>query len=263
MPISMVKLGRQRIPIVLLIMLVALVGCSTATTAPPTVAATATGPVAKASPNAFTGSTSTAGSGIVAATASASPNAPTSSTPVSSSSGPAPDGTLQTAFARLKKATSFHFVFFDGKNRIEGDALGINGNFHYTTVTDPTDPRTGRVNGEWLIIQTSGIATIDNHQAGKWVEVNIGVGDNSFLAVATLINEVTSSAIAPTSWQASGTQKIGDQDADYYTYKDEAFTTDDAWVGKSSGDIVQLQQNTGEVLTVSNIDQPVTIPSPQ
>ncbi|MHB8626004.1 MAG: hypothetical protein ACYDBJ_02010 [Aggregatilineales bacterium] len=241
MPISMASLSRQGLSVTLLIMAVALAACSTGTSAPPTVAATP-------------GSASVANAPTTAAT---------SSTPASGSAGGTANGTLQTALDRLNKATSFHFVFtVNGKNQVEGDSSGIQGNFHFTSN-----------DGEWLI--TSGAhGAIYKNQGGKWVVDSSGLNGLSYTTVIELIAH--DAKLTPAVWQASGTQKIGDQDTDYYTYSGPHGVNtekEDAWVGKSSGDIVQLQEtitfkSNGAVssvtlMTVSKIDQPVAIPAPQ
>jgi len=239
MPISMGNFSWQSLTTAVLMMAVALAACSSATPAPPTVATTSSsGPVANGSPSASTGST-----------------------PVSGAAGGAGNGTLQSALDRLNKATSFHFVFtINGQNPVEGDSAGMHGNFHFTAA-----------GGEWLVIAGSKSAIYKN-QGGKWV-VSTDLTGLSHITVLALIGHDVN--LNPTVWQASGTQKIGGQDADYYVSSGPHgvnLEKEEAWVGTSSGDIVQLQETvtiksngavfTVTLLTISNVDQPVTIPSP-
>jgi hypothetical protein len=183
------------------------------------------------------------------------------------------DGTLLTALTRLHDATSFHYVYTtNGKARIEGDALGLKGNFHYTTVPDPTNPTLGIIGGEWLVIRNGNKADSYQKQNGKWVKLESGMPDLSYTYVALLVGADYSAAkTAPNKWQDLGAQNVSGQDAEHYTVTIIPGEPEEAWVSKSSGDIVQLQEkhlnkdNSVSALVVmvfSNIDQPVTLPLP-
>ena len=208
-------------------------------------------------------------------TAPTAPTAPNNSSTTGSSAVRA-DGTLPTALSRLMQATSFHFVYTtNGKTKIEGDSLGFKGNFHYTVVADPATPMLGVVSGEWLISQPAhGKSVTYQNQSGKWTVAAAGLGEDiSYTYVALLsAGDQVIVLLHPDQWTASGTQNVANQDADHYIYKGTGGLIEDAWVSKNSGDIVQLQEShtdknnavtSSTLIVFSNIDQPVTLPSPQ
>lgn len=192
---------------------------------------------------------------------------PTTSTDVGGSGS---DGSSQGYSAgKLLSAASWHFVISrevesNGqvlKESAEGDIDRVKNALHYTF----TSPKKGSSseydpNGEWVHVEGQSY----QKRNGKWEK------DNFQWVVEDM--ELPSTFSPPnkdTEPQLIGSETIYGQETDHYRYTAEfkgyAGSTYDAWISKSSGDLVRVHTATPDgtlkySTTFSKWDEPVTIP---